>query len=265
MKRYLLVLAFSVAAFPAYAADVPLKAPKKFLEPLTAAAAGSGLYVGINGGMAFTGQQYDFVTLPGLAEVASGGTGKLYPAGGMAGLTLGFGGPIGSAYAAIENDFDYDFTQASTSCMVGRCSSKNSWFLAQKVVFGAPLPTIAGVIPNKAGLTPPSQWPIPIAVPTNFTMSSIMPAVVAGIAEHNISACATLDGTNLSCGNRWVSGLLLGVQLRFAVAQGWSMKAEYDYVFFRHSFTPTAALPLFVGQYKQLNEQVLRIGVDYHL
>jgi opacity protein-like surface antigen len=257
-NKLLIGALLACVALPAWAADMPVyKAAAPAPLPTLS---GSGLYLGINGGAAFTGQEYDFVTLPGVASDPTG-TGKVYPAGIMAGGTIGFGGSIGGAYAAVESDFDYDFTRFETSCVAGRCGSKNSWFFAQKLVLGAPLPTLTGLVPKATNLTPPSQWPIPINLPTNFSVANLMPAVVAGIAEHNISACIT----GMACGDQWVAGALVGGQLRAAIAQNWTAKLEYDYVFFNKAFTPSNSVGLFNPQFKQFNEQRLMGGIDYHL
>ncbi len=113
----------------------------------------------------------------------------------------------------------------------------------------------------KSTITPPSQFPIPLAVPTNLSAASIMPFVAAGVAERDVKACIT----GLDCGSQWMAGVLVGGGIRSAIAANWSVKAEYDYIFFNKAFTPINATALFPGTFKTLNEQRVMFGIDYHL
>lgn len=249
--------ALSLLGSPVSATDMPMKAPTLQLpapiQPLNA----TGFYLGVNAGGSFTGQEYDFVTLPGVAS----GQQKLYPAGFMAGATIGFGGAVGSMNAAFETDWDYDFTKASVGCGSATCASRNSLFFAQKIVIGAAIPTIAGAVPRNTSLTPPSQWPIPINLPSNFSMANLGINLVAGMAEHDIAASVTGAGG----GFRWISGPLAGVQLKAAIAKNWNTKVEYDYIWFKNSFTPQGATGLFPATFQQFNEQRVTFGLEYHL
>jgi len=257
MTRRLSVLAAvgALLASPAFAADMPTKA-----APASAQPALYGLYVGVHGGAGWANQQYDFVTIPGVV------TGDIHPAGVMGGATLGFGGAIGAAWAGVEADFDYDFTRASSGCGdAGNCTVKNGWFMTQGLVFGVPLPAIMGVLPQ-SGAIKPNQWPIPLAAPTNISAASIMPAIKAGLAERNVSACATPIGAgNTVCDQRWMLGPFVGAQLRSAISQNWTAKIEYDYVFFNKSWTSPDATVLGPAKFRSLNEQRTVIGLDYHL
>lgn len=258
MKRALLasVLAFA-CAHQVLAADLPLK--KAIAAPPPGPA--SSFYFGIHGGVGWANQQYDFVTVPGVV------TGNIYPAGAMLGGTIGFGGAIGSAWLGAEADFDYDFTRGSSGCGIGgSCTSKNSWFFTQGIVLGAPLTAITQAIPQPA-MTPPSQWPIPLNVPSNLSMATIMPAIKVGVAERNVSACATpIAGDNTECASRWLAGPYVAAQLRAAVAQNVTAKVEVGYAWFNQSWTsPTGSLVFGPAQFKSLGEGIARLGVDFHL
>lgn len=243
-----LLASIIAGSWSARAADMPIKAP-----PL--ALSGSGLYLGINGGAAIADQAYDFVTLPG--------TGTLHPAGAMAGVTLGFGGSLGGLYAAVESDFDYDFTRSETSCGVSRCGARDSWFLSQRLVLGVPLSGLTGALAKipAGSLAPPSQWPVPISVPASLSASAIMPFVTGGLYERDAAAFITGQGH----ADEWMLGYGGGGGLRVPLAAGWSAKAQYEYIIFNRNFVPAGtAAGLFPATFKALNEQRLVLGFDYH-
>jgi opacity protein-like surface antigen len=267
MKRFTFALLASLAALPAFAADLPL--PTKAPVPLSAIA-GSGFYIGINGGAAGSGESYNFITAPGTAAAAPSpfAPGKVYPAGAMTGLTVGFGGTLGGVYAALESDFDYDFTRGQSACGFGgvmtMCGANNSWLFTQRVVLGLPLSSLSGVaskIPTSAAS--PSQWPVPISLPTNISVGNLMPFVTAGIAERNVSAFVTGYGN----GQEWLVGYDVGGGLRMPLASGWSAKVQYDYIGFNKSFVPastTVGLFPTTATFKAINEERLIAGLDYH-
>lgn len=258
MKRGIFFSLFVLACIgSANAADLPRKAA----AAPPASSPFAGFYVGIHGGVGWANQRYDFVTVPGIV------TGNVYPAGAMLGATIGFGGTAGAAWLGAEADFDYDFTRASSGCgIAGTCSTKNSAFLTQGIVFGAPLTAITAAIPQPA-VTPPSQWPIPLNVPSNLSMATIMPAIKVGIAERSVSACATpIAGDNTECASRWMAGPYAALQLRIAVAQNVTAKAEAGYAWFGQSWTsPNGSLVFGQAQFKSLGEGIARLGVDFHL
>lgn len=279
----LAALAASLLSCSAHAADMPLKAPP--LPVPLSAIAGSGFYVGFNGGAAAADQSYQFVTLPG---AAAGANGKLFPAGVMGGATVGFGGSLGGIYAAVESDFDYDVTAGETGCAFAatakltvnsRCGAKNSWLLSQRLVLGVPLSGLTGAVGkiNTTKLAAPSQWPIPIALPTNISVSNVMPFVTGGIAERNVAAYVDPTGMLPSVKGKeamfpgghaqeWLVGYVVGGGIRVPLATGWSAKAKYDYIGFNKSFVPANATAGFFNPatFKQINEQRLVMGLDYH-
>jgi opacity protein-like surface antigen len=290
MYRNLVVMAALAAVVasnvaPAHGADMLLpKMPVKALAPPVTN--WSGFYVGLHGGAAVANQQYNFITQLGTSASVGGVLpGKLYPAGIPVGATLGFGGSLGGLYAGVEADFDYDFTASSGPCawpVMGAvtvstvCGTKNSWLMDQAIVLGIPFASITGAAAGKTvpGLVQPSQWPIPIALPSSITASNIMPFVKAGVAERNVSAF--VDPVNVGktafaggSSTETLIGFLVGGGLKIPLATGWTAKAEYDYIGFNKSFVPatnapTLASPIFnSATFKQTNEQRLVMGLDY--
>lgn len=245
----LLALAILTGTVPAMAADLPARTATP-IQKAAAAAKQSGFYVGINGGAAITNQRFDFISLPG--------TGDVYPAGAMAGLTAGFGGTAGGFWLGVEGDFDYDFTKGSASCAGGTCFTRDSLFLDEKLVVGLPLTSITGAIPASSRVTPPSQWPVPLAMPANLSASTIMPFAAIGLAQRDVRAGIVGVGE----ARQWMNGLLVGGGIRQALADGWTAKVEYDYVSFRNHFDPAGGAPI-LADFKAVSEHVFKVGVMY--
>lgn len=247
------VVAFAsiIGTVPAIAADLPAKqiAP---VQKAAAVAKQYGLYLGFNGGAALTNQRFDFVSLPG--------TGDVYPAGGLAGLTLGFGGTAGGFWLGVEGDLDYDFTKGSAPCSAGTCFTRNSWMFAEKAIVGLPLTSIMNTVSSNSRITPPSQWAIPLAVPANLSASTIMPFVAIGMAQRNVKAGIADVGE----ASQWMNGVLVGGGIRQALADGWTAKIEYDYVSFRDHFNPAGGSAPIFADFKAVSEHVLTAGIGYH-
>lgn len=252
MKMSVLLVA-SLLSFTAYAADMPLKT----LAPLPSPS-GSGLYAGAFLGAGMANQAYQFVTLPG--------TGELHPIGALPGAMVGFGGTMGALYVGIEADALYDLSKAGSTCGGGNtmwCTSRNGFFLSERLVVGAPLSSLTGAIPATArkAFVPPSQWPIPIALPTNLgDVTAIMPFVTGGLYERNVGACISSQG----CGQEWMLGYGGGGGIRVPLTAGWNAKAQYDFISFNKNFVPANSAAIFAGTFKQNNEQRFGLGLDYH-
>jgi opacity protein-like surface antigen len=254
MNRALLSLFLVGVTVPALAADLAYKA-KDAPPP-----APSQFYVGIHAGVGVSNQQSD-ITLPGVAT----GTPAIWPAGFMAGAVAGVGANTPLGYVGGEIEADYDFTHASIGCtgaLPCMGTSKNSWFFAEKGLWGFSLGTIAGYVPANAQ---PSNWPIPITVPASFA-ANLRILAEAGVAQRNQDICALDLGTlNQACGSRWMNGLLLGGQLQWAVSQSVTAKAEYNWINFNQSFTPQNALSIFPTAFQSKQEQRFMLGFNYNL
>lgn len=257
LLRLLLALAGITGAIPAIAAD---QNPKAVPVKAAAVAAPSPFYIGFTAGAGFSNQQSD-ITLPGVAT----GTPAIWPAGFMAGGVIGIGYNTALGYVGAEVEGDYDFTHASIGCTgVLPCmgTSKNSWFFAEKALWGVSLASITGYIPATAQ---PQNWPIPITVPASMAANLRLLAEV-GMAQRNQDICALDLGTlNSACGSRWMNGLLIGGQLQAAISQNVTLKAEYNWINFNQSFTPQNAASVFPSTFQAKDEQRFMLGLNYNL
>lgn len=126
MKKLLgfLVLA-SIVSGPAFAADMPLKAP---LAPVPMAFNWSGYYVGINGGYGWNASTGDaFCTTPVPAAIVGGPgcsvalPGTLSPQGGFFGAQAGYNYQTGIFVLGLEADIQWSGIKASVSVPVACC------------------------------------------------------------------------------------------------------------------------------------------------
>lgn len=251
-----------------FAADLPARGPLVKSSPLVTAAA-SPFYIFGHGGVGLTDVQND-IAFPGTVT----GSPHLWPAGAMIGAGFGVLSPIGPLVFGAEIEGNYDFTKGSAGsgatgfgCSPGSCtaadvhtqiSSKNSWFFAEKALFGFTISQIMGYVPGSAQ---PSSWPVPITVPASFANNMMLLGVV-GLAQRNVDLCAT-DVSNMetstrmgvttetstatSCGSQWKNGFLVGGQARWMIAPNTHIRAEYDFVNFKSTFTPAASSAVFTA------------------
>jgi opacity protein-like surface antigen len=247
-----LLLLTTILATPCFAADLPLrKAAPVGVTP-------SPFYVFLQGGAGFTNTQSD-ITIAGVAT----GTPKIWPAGAMVGGGFGYLSSVGPLSVGLEAEGDYDFTKSSISCTgVIPCmgSAKNSWFFAEKVLFGITLSQIAGYIPGSAQ---PANWPMPITVPSTFTQNVMLLGEV-GMAQRTVDLCALdITGTE-ACGSQWKNGLLVGAQARMNISQNASLRVEYNWIDFNQTFTPASATAIFADTVSAKNQQRLMAGFNYN-
>jgi outer membrane immunogenic protein len=151
--RRLIVTAIAAAAFcaPAFAADLPVKAPASAAP----APNWTGLYVGIAGGGAWGSSTHDFLPL--------GTHGSFDVSGGLFGGTLGYNYQAGQFLAGIEGDLSWASSSGSTAgaptlCTGGPCTTKLNW-----------LSTVRGRV--------------------GYVMGAWMPYVTGGVAFGDLKAC----------------------------------------------------------------------------
>lgn len=256
ITAYLATAYWLLASWPAAGADLPVK----YKDVPIPVVAPSPFYVFLHAGAGFSNVQSD-ITLPGLAT----GTPKLWPAGFMAGGGFGVLSSIGPLAIGAELEGNYDFTRASIGCdpIIGTCLgyAKNSWFFAEKVLAGITLSQIAGYIP---GGGTPANWPVPITVPTSFAANMMLLGVI-GAAQRNVDLCVPdLVTLQQLCGSQWKNGLLVGAQMRWQISQNVHARAEYDFVTFNQTFTPTQSIPIFADTIAAKNEQRVMVGLGYN-
>jgi opacity protein-like surface antigen len=260
MKKLILLLSLIAGISPVMAADtnppkaIPLKAATVVSTP-------SPFFVGINAGMGFMSQEAAFLTLPG--EYA--GSGRIYPTGGLLGVTAGVGNTFGGYYAEAFVRADYAFTRASGASLVNTFETQNSFDLQQGIFVGVPLGTLSGALPGLPSVVPaPSSWPIPVNVPANFSSAAFIIGPEFGVAERSIAVKTTslIDGTG-STVSRWLYGPFVGVRAKYLVAQNWSLDIAYDHEFYGNSWTQSGGTFL-LGQFKATNADSVRGGLTYH-
>lgn len=251
MKKVLLASVLAIAGTsistqygPAIAADLP----KRDLVKAAPIVASAPVYWFAQFGVGFSSQQNE-LTLQGFDFVNTVGTPKQIPTGFMAGAGVGVLADTIVGKAGFEAEVAYDFTRASIGCSPGLgCTgySKNSWFLAQKVLW-APFTAT------------PMAW-------TGWQWAQGLQLIPeAGIAERTLDACLlTSDGVTSACDTKWLVGWLVGVQARAPIGQSAFFKVEYNYIGYNQSVTHTDS-PVFgvtfANTLKNDYEQRLMAGV----
>ena len=171
MKK--LIAALVLLATPAFAADMPTKAPPFKAASIFDGYSGAGPYVGIytqGGGGSVNG------AVPGV------GSASLTTTSASVGLLAGYAwsGPSNNYFFAVEGMFgwqNFNGNQAGLS-LSGPASFE------QRFKLGAPLPTIMALLPN---LNFGTVAPLP-ALPAGVTATNVHPYLMAGIHEDDISA-----------------------------------------------------------------------------
>lgn len=274
MRTLSILLLTTVAAA---AADMPLKAPAPAPTDL------SGFYIGAHAGASGSSQQTDFITKAGTAA-AVGLPGKLYPTGIPAGGLVGFGTSLGSFYGAVEGDFDFANNKASSTCswpIAGNigvntiCGSKPGWISTQRAMIGITLPSLTGAAAQAGrnlNWTPPSQWPLPVAVPAGLASAPIMLLANVGVAEKQVNGY--VSPTNVGkvvfpggSQSETLMGFLVGGEVKVPLAVGLNATMRYDHIMWNKQFVPAqqaaSAVTLFnSATFKQQSEDRLLAGLE---
>jgi outer membrane immunogenic protein len=132
----------------------------------------------------------------GFGRSAWDSTGSFNTSGGLVGGTIGYNYQIGQAGIGLEGDVDWANINGTTNNLCGLgCKTKDSW-----------LSTVRGRL--------------------GYAADRFMPYITGGAAFGDIKA-STPGFAGASTTN---AGWTIGAGLEFAVAQNWSLKAEYLYV-----------------------------------
>lgn len=184
MRKTFLTATAMLAALsaPAFAADMPVKAPVTVAGYPYAA---SGFYFGV--GASAEGQN---------ASVAN--TGVVSTSAGLDGI-IGYQWKGGLDFVALEAIFTYNNLGNTSACasvggaIVG-CSLNSQFEFDPRVKFGFPVSTLTALLPNLS-----QYFPALPALPTNFVPTSTHPYVYADMPVRDVSA-----DYGLNTGKEWL-------------------------------------------------------------
>ena len=170
MKSKILVLVLGLIASPAFAADLPVKAPTGYaVYPTTKC----GAYYGVN-------------TLGSTAAVENAAVGTQTVQGAI-GLTLGYTCPMGGGYWFVDGMFDIANLNGNAN---GFALSGPAQF-EQRFGFGAPVPLLISLIPGLASLQ--NALPSLIPLPTGVAVSTSNPYLFVSLHEDDIGVAIGLE------------------------------------------------------------------------
>jgi outer membrane immunogenic protein len=152
-------------------------------------------------------------------------TGNFDVSGGLVGGTIGYNVQYGQTVFGLEGDADYADVKGSTNTnCIGTCTTSNHF-----------LSTVRGRI--------------------GYAFDRVMPYATGGLAVGDIKAETGLDTSTTK------AGFTVGGGVEFALAGGWTAKAEYLYVDLGN-FNCGAACGL-AGTEVKFNENIVRGGINY--
>jgi opacity protein-like surface antigen len=229
-RHITLAMAALALALPAYAADLPVKAP----APLTPAAYNwTGFYVGANFGAAVTSEQ---ATTPF-------GAASPDPAGAIGGGQIGYNFQLAPAWlVGIEGDIDGTSVKGNTNIVssspVGAgtalsIASNHNWYA-----------TLAGRLGYVAG-----PWLIYAKGGGAWMNADYQIQVNSGTG-----GAASLSSTR--------SGWTAGVGVEYQLMPKWTVKVEYDYLDFGSSNLNFA--PIGTGATFKTDVNEIKVGANYH-
>jgi outer membrane immunogenic protein len=165
----------------------------------------------------------------GFGRSAWDSTGSFNTSGGLVGGTIGYNYQIGQAVVGIEGDIDWADINGTTNnaCGLG-CKTSDSW-----------LSTVRGRL--------------------GYAADRFMPYITGGAAFGDVKAATP----GFAGANSDRAGWTLGAGLEFAVAQNWSVKAEYLYVDLG-KFNCGISCGAAVTDNVSFTTNLVRAGVNYH-
>lgn len=264
---FILVAALALLLYASIvkAADLPRKAPLAVPAPIVTP---SPFWIGAFAGIGLSPTENE-LTIDGTAM----GVQKAWPTGLLVGLAVGYENINGPLAWGFEVRGGYDFSRGGVDCsdvnmlaFGSQClaSRKNGWLIQENAELGISLTTIGGLVPGSAQ---PSNWPIPITVPTSV-WSNVVIAARGGFAQRNVDLCAVIDPASgaTACGSKFTNAPSAGLKLKFMISAQTELFATYDHVFWAggSSFTPTAATPLFQNAVAIKQEDIFAGGFGYH-
>jgi len=283
MKRRLLssVAMVSLAVAPAFAADLPTKAPiVKAPDRPALADPWSGFYVGLNAGGAWASSKANAssscaTALPYLCSGAPGGAANLaavLAAGSGTATASGFIGGVQTGYNWHSNNLVYGLETDIESFHI-RASRSGS----------APYPApgaITGVVPAGTtftiGSTTKTDWLYTLRGRAGWANGNFLAYVTGGLALSTIGVTNTFTdtfgGMEAASGSATKAGWTVGAGFEWAINTHWTAKAEYLYVQFpsvsatgiiSSSNAGGAAYTQAISMSADLTAHLARAGVNY--
>src|ERR1700730_12153901 len=225
MKKFLLGLIGAIAvAAPAAAADLPARAYTKAPAYIDPASNWTGFYVGLNAGGAwgrsdattttvFSPTGFFATTSP--AAIAIAGAQRINNSGFTGGLTAGYNWQASNFVFGLESDLNYfGLRGASRGTGIYPCC------------------TAFGFTVNSSGS---SDWLITLRPRVGITSHNWLFYVTGGLAVANLKGGfnfteTNAGGTESASISTTKAGWTVGAGTEYALAKGWSVKAEYLYV-----------------------------------
>lgn len=196
-----ILAALALLASPAFAADLPVKAPPlSYQYPSTKC----GIYYGVN-------------TMGSTAAVENAAVGTQTVSGAI-GLTLGYTCPAGAGYWFVDGMFDFANLNGSAN---GFALSGPAQF-EQRFGFGAPVPLLLSLVPGLASLQ--NAVPSLIPLPSGTSVVTSNPYLFASIHEDDTGV-----SLGLAANKAWLvsAGIGIGNKVRLSNGVVFDPFAEY--------------------------------------
>jgi outer membrane immunogenic protein len=268
MKKFLLGLIGAIAvAAPVAAADPPARAYTKAPAYIDPASHWTGFYVGLNAGGAwghsdattttvFSPTGFFATTSP--AAIAIVGAQRINNSGFTGGLTAGYNWQASNVVFGLESDFNYfGLRGSSRGTGIYPCCAPTSFTVNSSMS---------------------SDWLITLRPRVGITAHNWLFYVTGGLAVANVKDGFTFTDTSVPPAtesgsiSKTKAGWTVGAGTEYALAKGWSVKAEYLYVDLGRetttstNFATAVAFPTSVFTHSvDLRSNIVRVGLNYKL
>jgi outer membrane immunogenic protein len=247
----------ALVAGPAFAADMPLKAPPPAVTP---APLWTGWYIGANIGGSF-GTAKESASFPPTVVLPTSqfGSASSDLDGVIGGGQIGYNWQTGNWVLGIEADFQGSSERASTS-LIGTGSISGIGILAP------PTTTFTGTlnIAEKLDWFGTVRGRLGVLAGPNWLLYG-----TGGLAYGQLDTDTTLTVAGISAANNFSTtraGWTAGGGIEGWITQNWTAKVEYLYVdfgSFTNGFTGLGVFtPITVSTH--VTDNIVRVGVDYH-
>ncbi|MCP8940100.1 porin family protein [Alsobacter sp. SYSU M60028] len=247
MRRVLLASVLSLAALPAFAADLPARTAPGAPAPAMASMYNwTGFYIGANAGYAWGAGDVNVVgdaaILANLAAATGPTSGSLNPGGFTAGAQAGFNYQINQFVMGVEADANWV-----------DANDKSSW---------------TGAAPgSSASFSSKVEWLSTVRARLGFAVNNVLVYGTGGVAFGQArSAWSYNDGTNAWTGGEsgTRAGWALGAGVEYAFNRNWTAKVEYlHYDLGDKTFFSTTAATHTAKLKTDYSGNIVRAGINY--